>query len=141
MKQRTTKGKRGWKGRVLPSKQDREMVKAMLAYGASVDDARKILSADREDGTTMSRETFYAYFRNEIETAAPEADIKVAEALFKAAVKQGNVNAQKFWLSCRAGWTPKEEHQLKHDGLPTRFTFDFTGGKLTNDSLENTGDK
>ena len=52
--------------------------------------------------------TLRKYFRNELDQGASEANMTVAQAMYKNA-KDGNVKAGMFWLKCRAGWRERPD--------------------------------
>lgn len=77
----------------------RRTVRAMAAYGVPHLDIAHVLGC----GVTTLR----AHFWRELDTAAIEANAKVAETLFKRATEgtgKEAVTAAIFWLKCRAGW-------------------------------------
>lgn len=74
----------------------------MAAYGVAQDDIATVLDIDPK--------TLTKYYRKELDTAAAEANTKVAGALFSSALGDPdkgippNVTAQIFWLKTRARW-------------------------------------
>jgi hypothetical protein len=82
--------------KLIPTEEQRRLVHTLAAVGISHEDiAQKI--------GIRSQKTLRKYFRKELDLAAIEANSTVAGALYKRA-KDGNVDAQKFWLERRAGW-------------------------------------
>ena len=79
-----------------PTDQQRTMVKTMMAMGAKQKDVAARIGV-------RSPKTLRKHFRKELDQGGSEADITVAQALFKRA-KEGDVKAAIFWLKCRAGW-------------------------------------
>ncbi len=82
-----------------PTDTQRAQVKAMAAYGVPQDDIAKVIGC--------SSPTLRKHFHAELETAAVEANAKVAQSLFRKAVEgtgKESVTACIFWLKCRAGW-------------------------------------
>lgn len=82
-----------------PTAAQRAQVKAMAAYGVPQFDIANVI------GCTPP--TLRKYFWNELETAATEANTKVAQTLFRTATEgtgKEAVTACIFWLKCRAGW-------------------------------------
>lgn len=137
-KQRGRRGQRlGDERKYEPNNKDRLMIRNLRAAGIHVKDICAILSSDRKSGSVMSKATLYKYYRDELENAVPLANASVANALFNAAVKTGNVQAMKFWLQCRADWVPSEERKITGD-LPTTFTLNINGKTqdLSNNSEE-----
>jgi hypothetical protein len=79
-----------------PTDEQRAKVKTYAATGTPQKDIARLIGI-------KSPKTLRKYFREELDFAAPEANAAVAGFLFKKA-KEGNVEAQKFWLLHRAGW-------------------------------------
>ena len=82
-----------------PTEPQRAQVKAMAAYGVPQDDIAKVIGC--------SSPTLRKHFWQELDTAAIEANAKVAQSLFGKAVEgtgKEAVTACIFWLKCRAGW-------------------------------------
>ena len=96
-----------------PTDAHRVQVKAMAAYGVPQDDIAKVIGCS----APTLRKCFWA----ELETAAVEANAKVAQSLFRKAVEgsgKESVTAAIFWLKCRAGWRdvaiePGKKEQLE----------------------------
>ena len=92
-----------------PTDKDRGIVRAMAAYGVPQEDIGKVVG--------VSHVTLRKYFERELETAALEANAKVAETCYSMATS-GNVPAATFfWLKTRAGW--RETNNLDHSGTIT----------------------
>lgn len=82
-----------------PTEPQRAQVKAMAAYGVPQDDIATVIGC--------SSPTLRKHFWSELDTAAIEANAKVAQSLFRKAVEgtgKEAVTACIFWLKCRAGW-------------------------------------
>lgn len=77
----------------------------MVAYGITHDQIAAIVG--------ISDETLRKYYRDALDHGKAKAVEQVANSLFDTAVA-GDVQAQKFFLSSRAGWTEKQqtEHVL-----------------------------
>jgi hypothetical protein len=58
-----------------------------------------------------SPKTLRKYFRDELDQGGSEANMSVAQALYKKA-KDGDVKAQMFWLKCRAGWRDRPDFEV-----------------------------
>ena len=89
-----------------PTDEQRKTVRAMVAYGVPLDQVASVVGIDRK---TLSK-----HFPSEIANAAAEANAKVAQALYRQAVDQGNTTAQIFWLKTKAGW--RERQEIEHTG-------------------------
>jgi hypothetical protein len=85
-----------------PTDKDRATVKTMAAFGVPEYDIAKVLG--------ISDRTLRKYFWRELEVGHIEANSQVAASLFKVATGAGPqaVQAQMFWLRCRAGWRDKD---------------------------------
>jgi hypothetical protein len=79
-----------------PTEDQRTMVKIMTAMGGKQKDVAARIGI-------RSPKTLRKYFRKELDQGGPEADMTIAQSLYKKA-KEGDVKAQMFWLKCRAGW-------------------------------------
>jgi transposase-like protein len=79
-----------------PTEEQRRMVKTVTAMGAKQEEVATRIGV-------RSPKTLRKYFRDELDQGASEANVIVAQALYKEA-KAGNVKAAMFWLACRAGW-------------------------------------
>jgi hypothetical protein len=86
--------------KLKPTDEQCQLVKQCAAVGVPHEHiARKI--------GIRSAKTLRKYFREELDMGLMEANFMVAGALFKKA-KEGNTDAQKFWLMNRAGWGPTQ---------------------------------
>ena len=81
-----------------PTDKDRAAVQTMAAYGIPQPDIAAVVGCDEK--------TLRKHFRQELDTAATQANARVAAALFKKATSDGpsSVSAAIFWLKARAGW-------------------------------------
>ncbi len=88
--------------KLKPTEEQRRLVKQLAAVGIPQEDiARKI--------GIRSPKTLREHFREELDMSAIDANASVGGALYKNAMR-GNVDAQKFWLTARAGWRPLLPH-------------------------------
>ena len=81
-----------------PTDKDRAAVQTMAVYGIPQPDIAAVVGCDEK--------TLRKHFRQELDTAATQANARVAAALFKKATSDGpsSVAAAIFWLKARAGW-------------------------------------
>jgi hypothetical protein len=79
-----------------PTDEQRAKVKSYAATGTSQKQIARLIGI-------QSPKILRKYFREELDFGEIEANAAVAGALFKKA-REGNVEAQKFWLLHRAGW-------------------------------------
>jgi hypothetical protein len=87
----------------------------MAAYGITHDQIAAIVG--------ISDETLRKYYRPELDLGRSKTVARVADRLVEVA-EAGDVQAQKFFLSARGGWSEKQ--QLEHsgkDGQPISFTW------------------
>ena len=89
-----------------PTDKDREIVKAMASYGVPQEDIGRVIG--------VSHVTLRKYYAPEIETAAVQANAKVAETCYQMAVSGKMPAATFFWLKTRAGW--RETDRIEHVG-------------------------
>jgi hypothetical protein len=81
-----------------PTDEERKVVEMMAALGTPQKDmARNV----RKGGIDVK--TLMKHFPEEIETGATKANVKVGGAMYNKAIG-GDVQAQKYFLGCRAGW-------------------------------------
>ena len=85
--------------------EEAEVVRMMAAVGISQENIAKVIGIDIK---TMTK-----YYREELDTAWIKANAKVGGAMYNKAIG-GDVQAQKYWMGCRAGW--KETNQIEHSG-------------------------
>jgi DNA-binding XRE family transcriptional regulator len=92
-----------------PTPAMRKQVEALAAYGIPQEEICKVVG--------VSKPTLHKYYRDELDTAMPKANARVAESLFKKATGDGTaaVTAAIFWLKTRAGW--KETVVNEHGGI------------------------
>src|SRR5579862_2752745 len=84
-----------------PTEDQRRMVKTMTAMGANQEEVAMRVGV-------RSPKTLRKHFRKELDQGGSEANMTVAQALYKEA-KAGDVKAQMFWLKCRAGWRDRPD--------------------------------
>jgi hypothetical protein len=79
-----------------PSEKDRDIVRAMASYGIPQEDIGRVIG--------ISHVTLRKYFESELETAAIQANAKVAETCYAMATSGQCPAATFFWLKTRANW-------------------------------------
>lgn len=91
-----------------PTDKDRATVQTMAAYGIPQADIAAVVNCDLK--------TLRKHFRAELDTAAAQANARVAAALFRKATGEGpqSVTAAIFWLKTRAGWIDRSA--VEHSG-------------------------
>ena len=85
-----------------PTDKDKSAVQTMAAYGIPQPDIAAVVGCDEK--------TLRKHFRQELDTAATQANARVAAALFKKATSDApsSVAAAIFWLKARAGWVDRQ---------------------------------
>jgi hypothetical protein len=81
----------------MPTVEQRRMVRSMAAFGARQEEIADYLGL-------RSTKTLRRHFREELDRAAAEANVRVAQSLFQQATAGKNAAAAIFWLKARAGW-------------------------------------
>jgi len=104
--------------RFQPTAEERKIVEMMAALGTPLDDMARNVRKGGIDVKTLRK-----HFDEEISTGATRANIKVGGAMYNKALG-GDVQAQKYFLSCRAGWT--EKNAIEVSGGVTIELVDFT---------------
>ncbi len=75
----------------------------MVSFGITHDQIAAIIG--------ISDETLRKYYREALDYGKAKSVEKVANSLFDTAVA-GDVSAQKFYLSSRAGWAEKQQQEV-----------------------------
>jgi len=120
-------------------------------YQRTDDTARQVLLAtgygitrnELANWLRMDVKTLRNNYRHELETGATEANIRVAQSLFKMATSGENVAAAIWWTKARMGW--KDTSRVENtgaDGQPLVVDFRWasdTPAPLTVDAVVDTG--
>jgi len=95
----------------IVTSETREAVKAMSAFGLTQEQMATYYD--------ISHDTLHRHYSDELRTSLVDANLLVANKLFRQATDNENVTAMIFWLKCRAGWKEPEkiEAKAKHDEL------------------------
>jgi hypothetical protein len=113
-------GKRTGAGRSTfkPTDEQRKLVEQLSAFGIRIDEMPVFVQG--ATGKPISEPTLKKYFKKEIEHGRLKANFKVANALYKNAVEEGNTTAQIFWLKTQGGWreTPQTHEHTGKNGAP-----------------------
>jgi len=116
-----------------PTDEQRRTVRAMVAYGVPQEQICKVIG--------VTDKTLNKHFKHEIETAAIEANSKVAQSLFRKATSDElvgpSVTAAIFWLKTKAGW--KETDRTEHtgpDGGPLKTETRIDASNYPDEELE-----
>ena len=83
--------------KLQPTDEDRKMVRTMAAYG--VDQGQIAVRIGIRSPKTLRK-----YYREELDHGAIEANMRVAQSLFKMATSGNHPAAAIFWLKSKAGW-------------------------------------
>ena len=76
-------------------------VKAMSAFGITQPQMCAYLG--------ISEDTLQRHYRHELDTAQVDANVKVANRLFRKATEDGDTSSMIFWLKTRAGWKEQKD--------------------------------
>ncbi len=96
-----------------PTDADRNTVRSMAATGFTHEAIARCLGTDGIDPKTLR-----LHFRQELDTASPMANAKIANVAYQRAVA-GEPWAVCFWLKCRAGWKETNRNEITGaDGAP-----------------------
>src|ERR1700681_4284226 len=96
--------------KLRPDDGQRNLVKSLAACGVPHEQiARRI--------GLRSPKTLRTHFRRELDDGVSEANYTVAKSLYKSA-PNGDTDAAKFWLKCRAGWREHSSHAEPDGSLP-----------------------
>lgn len=102
--------------RYKPTEADREFVRRAIVAGTSVDETA--------DAMNLTDDTLRKHFRFEIMTARETLKGKAVKTL-EDALEDGSLDAAKFVLARRAGWSEKSEHDLRSsDGSMSQTSID-----------------
>jgi hypothetical protein len=107
---------RAGRPRYEPTDQSRKTVRAMTAYGIEQEQICAVLG--------ITDKTLRKHFRTELAMAAAQANARVAEALYNRALN-GDTNAAKFWLQCRAAWREPPLEIGGKDGAPIAVVYSW----------------
>lgn len=92
-----------------------ERVERMVAFGIPHEQIAAIIG--------ISSPTLRKHYAEALELGRSKTIENVANSLYDTAVS-GDVQAQKFFLSARGGWSEKQQHEHSgKDGQPISFTW------------------
>lgn len=104
-----------------PTDPDRKTVEIMAAIGTTQQNIARCIQGG------IDIKTLVKYFREELDTAGIKANAKVGGSMFNKAIG-GDVQAQKYWLGCRAGWKETSIQELTgKDGGAIKTEIDYSG--------------
>ena len=103
----------------VPTAAERKSVEKMTAVGNTVEEVALCIRDCIDIGTVRK------HFGRELETARLIANREVGHRVYQNAIK-GDIQAQKWWLACRAGWKPAESDKNPLEGLT--IILDKSGG-------------
>ena len=106
-----------------PTPKDRELVKAMIAYGIPQDAICAVLK--------VTRPTLEKRCRVELDTGLAAANAKVAGSMFRMATKgpySVRFSAARYWLACRGGWSDGDKVTIVQ--VP-KATFEMSDDEIT----------
>lgn len=107
-----TEQKKRTKPPFKPTDAERRSVEIMAAIGTTQADIARCIRGG------IDVKTLTKYFREEIDTAGIKANAKVGGSMFNKAIS-GDVQAQKYWMGCRAGWKETIKNENENSGQIT----------------------
>ena len=84
------------------TEEQRRTVHTMAGYGIPQEEIARVV-INPATGRPIMRKTLSRHFTEELATGATEANMKVAQSLYRQAV-DGHVTAAIFWCKTRMGW-------------------------------------
>lgn len=119
-----------------PTDKDRATVQTMAAYGIPQADIAAVLGCDEK--------TLRKHFRQELDTAATQANARVAQTLFRIATDPSHKScaaSAMFWAKTRMGWretthvemTGRDSGPIQHEATVSddlRQALDAIAGKI-----------
>jgi helix-turn-helix protein len=106
----------------VKTEENAERVEALCAYGMDHVTIAAMLG--------ISHDTLTKYYRSELDIGKSKVIEKVANSLKQNAM-HGDVQAQKFFLSSRAGWSEKQTHEVSgKDGEAVKVEHAFAGQRV-----------
>lgn len=103
----------------IPTKDNRAKVAALASFGITQSNICKYIG--------VSPMTLTKYYHDELDTAAIDKTVAVANALFHNATERNNVTAQIFWLKTRARW--REDNPDETQGAIGKIEIEVIKGK------------
>ena len=97
----------------------------MTGFGILQVDIARLLAIDVK--------TLTKYYRRELDTGATEANVRVAQSLYKNAVTNENVAAQIWWTKTRMGW--KDHSTIEHTGAQSNINLHLLAAQLVSEQL------
>ena len=108
-----------------PTPEERRQVLSMTGYGIQQTEIARLLDIDAK--------TLRLYFRDELDTGMTQANMRVAQALYKNAVTNENVAAQIWWTKTRMGW--KEARDVNITGAETPSALHLLAARLVSEEI------
>ena len=106
----------------VKTEENAERVEALCAYGMDHVMIAAMLG--------ISHDTLTKYYRSELDIGKSKVVEQVANSLKRNAM-HGDVQAQKFFLSSRAGWSEKQTHEVSgKDGEAVKVEHAFAGQRV-----------
>jgi len=101
----------------VPNDEQRRQVMMLAGFGFTHD---RIASFIGISDTILRR-----CFRKELDDGPTEANLRVANALYKNATTNGNVTAQIFWMKSRMHWRERDAPGQVSDETETRYVVEM----------------
>jgi hypothetical protein len=98
-----------------PTEEHRRQVMTMAGFGIQQVEIAALIDC--------APKTLRRYYRRELDTAATEANMRVAQSLYKNAVQNESVAAQIWWTKARMGWREAQDLNVGGTGQPVAVAF------------------
>lgn len=89
-----------------PTESKKAEVRALASMGVPHDQISAYIGIDKK--------TLYKYYREILDKAKIQANMKMAQCLFQQA-QNGSTTAAIFWLKCQAGWRDNDSVNVNAD--------------------------
>ncbi len=96
-----------------PTQQTRNSVSQMASYGIIQDIIAKCIG--------ISLPTLHKHYRHELDTAAANLTVLVANKLISNALDENNISAQIFYLKTKGGWKEQKDDDDKPKSEAEQF--------------------
>lgn len=125
MAARGSREHKGGRPTYRPTDEARRQVLTMTGFGIVQAEIARLLKVDVK--------TLTKYYRRELDTGATEANVRVAQSLYKNAVTNENVAAQIWWTKTRMGW--KDHSTIEHTGAQSNINLHLLAAQLISQEL------
>jgi hypothetical protein len=89
----------------------------MAGFGIQQEEIATLIDCDAK--------TLRKYYRRELDTAATEVNLRVAQSLYNLATKEKSVAACIWWTKARMGWKEAQDLNVGGTGQPIAVAFSW----------------